>query len=261
MKAKHLTTLDRLSIGLSPYILVRMKGKEFLRKRRGLDKPVPLNAAFAQNAELLKICAPASKRIRMALNYYLKDLETGYLGSSLAAAIRRGYKKEGTLDIKWIKDQEMQKSFPLGRLYRSNIITRITDSLIKLELAVHKGCISPPYKAAVSFFYEAILLYGDCSEDNKLRVEETRSETWTFEETKNLDRPIPVVLELIKPPDGVPWVLFLKVSCNIDDPSSGTPSRYFVNGNAISSKHPHLLNPFLFSAQILHKHQCHQNTC
>ena len=103
MKAKHLTTLDRLSIGLSPYILVRMKGKEFLRKRRGWDKPVPLNASFAQNAELLKICAPASKRIRMALQYYLIDLQMGYLGSSLAAALRKGYKKEGTLDTGRLK--------------------------------------------------------------------------------------------------------------------------------------------------------------
>jgi hypothetical protein len=226
---------DKLSYGemmhaqLNGYTKVRMRGgKVFLRKSRGQIKPIKLNKAFAENASLLQVCAPAASRIKRALHYYLHDLVPGYLGAKMASSLRKGFKEEGKLDIKWIKGMDLQDSHPLSKRLRTDYVVRSDKDTIGVEIPIDGSTVRKINPHEEKFYFELVLLYGDCGKDNHLRIMDCRSEIWSYKQYREDAKPVNTLLSLSKPHEGEPWVLLLKVSVLLDDPLDEHPMNHGV---------------------------------
>ena len=89
------------------------------RRRRGTVKPARLNAGFKASSEVTKVVAPACKRIRTALESYLRGLQPGRLHNRMGKVLRRCLSEKGRLALSYLKGMELQREHPLDAMLRA----------------------------------------------------------------------------------------------------------------------------------------------
>jgi hypothetical protein len=211
------------------YILVKAKEGPYWRRKRGTVKPARLNRVFAQNVINNKVASPAAKRIIQKLRPWLQDLNTGRLTARLAGQLIKTLNQQGCLDFSLLKGFEFQQ-LALGRLLRSKPIVVQQGIDITVYIHLYRNTVTRRDDLVKDYYFEAILLYGDMTADNGLRIDSTISQLYSFEDTswKVCE------MDLQLPEEGVTWMVIVKTICQEEGRQSVHP-RHFDMGVVVGN--------------------------
>jgi hypothetical protein len=190
------------------YILVTTKEGTFWRRKRGSVKPAPVNAVLARNAEASKITGPAAKRVVDKLRPFLRGLQTGRLTVRIIGALRKALNQNGRIDFTFLEGMELQPEHHLDRLLVSPYKVEQTDHSVQITIPIEKGGVKKHNNIVSDYYFDAIVVQGDATKDNGLRLESAESQVYHFGEEGKL-----CTLSIDFPAQKEPWMLLLKVSC------------------------------------------------
>jgi hypothetical protein len=190
------------------YILVKTREGNFWRKKRGLGKKgAILNEGFRQSCRGMAITAPAAKRIVTKLRPFLEGLAVGRITVRISALLRKKYNQSGNVDYTYLSGLELQPDYPIKRLLKEKITTNIDNDLLEIRIPISQFTIKPQGKLVTHFYFEMILVSGDCTKDNNLRIEAETSVVYSIETIHQDD------CRFIIPLGKNSWFAILKVCC------------------------------------------------
>jgi hypothetical protein len=135
------------------------------RRRRGTVKPARLNAGFQASSEVTKIVAPACKRIRTALQPYLRGLQPGRLHNRMNTALRRSLSEKGRLALSFLKGIDLQREHPLEGLLRTPYRITLDKDTVRMEIPLEPHTVKPLNRLVTDYYFEAVLLYGEVGKE------------------------------------------------------------------------------------------------
>jgi hypothetical protein len=189
------------------YIWVKTKEGAYWRRKRGTVTNAKLNTVFANNVRNSKVASPAAKRIVLKLRPFLHDLNTGRLTAKLAGALIKSINQNGQPDFSFLRKFEFQQP-PLGKLLTAQMdISRHNDE-IRITIPIYEYTMEPKNAIVTDYYFEAILLYGDVTEDNGLRIDSVISPLYPYKNIMESN----CVLALQLPKTSFPWMVILKAS-------------------------------------------------
>jgi len=190
------------------YILVETKEGAFWRKKRGLgEKGAPLNEGFKQSSEGMAVTAPAAKRIVGRLRPFTEGLSVGRITVRVSALLRKQYNKSGTVDYRYMQGFELQPEYPLKRLLKEPVQLRIENAVINVRIPVGPYTIQGQGRLVTHYFFELIVVSGDCTKEHALRTETETSPVY------GIDGSVKEDCRFIVPVGTRPWFAVLKLCC------------------------------------------------
>lgn len=189
------------------YILVKTKEGKYWRRKRGTVKKAALNQSLKKNAELTAVCSPAAKRISEKLSEYLRGLDTGRFIANVSAKLKRSVNRNGKMDFSFFDGYDLQPDYPITRLMDGGCSVIEIKGLLNVK--VNPNSVKCRSNLLTDFYFDAVLLYGDPSSKNKLRIESDTSPVYTFSKELNND----CSLTLALPAKKIPWMMLLRVTC------------------------------------------------
>jgi hypothetical protein len=184
-------------------------------------KPAPVNAVFARNAEASKITGPAAKRVVDKLRPFLTGLQTGRLTVRVIGALRKALNQKGSIDFTFLEGMELQADYPLNHLLVSRYKVEQDSLSLRIVIPIEAGAVIQHNNIVSNYYFEAIVVQGDATEDNNLRVDSVQSQVYSFAEDK---KQCTLALEL--PAQQGPWMLLLKISCIEGNEMAAHPKHY-----------------------------------
>jgi len=186
----------------SKYIIVHTKEGDYLRRIRTSKN---INAVFTENKS--ETCSAAAKQILDRLKPFTQGF-SGRMNVRIAGRMRVAKPLCGKYDYSQLKGFDLQKFYPLDQLYIGHYMVKIEHGMINLEVPVWPGCMKAHNSLVTAFYFEAVLLTGNAMDPQTIRIEDERSEYFSFQkdikETCNFSFHLPV---------GLPFMLFLKAGC------------------------------------------------
>ena len=176
-----------------------------LKKQKGS----PVNSSFSANNAATSLLAPAIKRIRNRLEEYTRSLDPGRVQGKMSGLLSPTFKKTGKLDLSVLKGFEFQKEHLLEKLLLAQYQVHVYSNYVELVIPVAEWAVQKHNSLVTDFYFEGILLYGDALKEGSLAVEYASSAPYSFTNTVTES----CKLKLPVPPDNLPWMLMLKVSC------------------------------------------------
>jgi hypothetical protein len=201
------------------YILVRTKEGMYWRRQRGSVKKAKLNDALQQGAMMLKECSAMSRRIRARLGEYFSRLETGRLHVRVWTHLRRALKETGHAGLQCLEGLEIQKRFPLERLLTCWYSVTVKDRMVDVRIPIGADRIKQNSGIVTGYFFQLIMVYGDCMTEYGLMVEEETSEVYAMGQEAGECRMLMVLPEK-------EWMVVLKVSCMEGKEVANAPRNY-----------------------------------
>jgi hypothetical protein len=104
------------------YIWVRSKERPHWRRKRGSRKPAPLNAGWQESSDTTKIVSPAARKVRRAIEPYLRGITSGRLNNRISNAFRRSLRACGEMQLRYLNDIELQRDYPLDGLLQCDYV-------------------------------------------------------------------------------------------------------------------------------------------
>jgi hypothetical protein len=189
------------------HVLVETRECYYWRLKRGSLKEAELNEALARNVDIARVSGPAARQVVQVLRPFFKGLEPGRITLRISNGLAKAVKEKKQLDYSFLKGMEVQREYGLGLLLLNDYQVMVKDDKVELVVTITEDCVKR-YNRLVSHYYlEAVLVSGEPA--GSLRVESTDSKLYGFDEGVQES----CVLQLPLPRPGVPWMLFLKVSC------------------------------------------------
>jgi hypothetical protein len=189
------------------YLLVETREGMHWRRKRGTVTPAGLNAGFKASSEITKIVAPACKRIRTALQPYLRGLQPGRLNNRLGTALRHSLSEKGRLDLSCLKGVELQREHPLEAMLTTPYRVSANKDTVRIEIPLEPHMVKPLNRLVTDYYFEAVLLYGEVGKEEALQTRSVESPLYPMgSKTKTT-----CVLELPLP-QREDWCLLLKLS-------------------------------------------------
>ncbi len=190
------------------YILVRSREGSYWRKKRGMgSKGASLNEGFKVSSAGMAVTAPAAKRIVSKLKPYLDCLVTGRITVRISGQLRKQFNKTGKVDYTFLKDFDLQPNHPLENLLRLPFTVKVEDEVLRITIPIEAQTVKQNSGIISDFYFEVILISGDSTVENDLRIEGESSNTYPIKPLKQGD--CTFHLPLIKNP----WFAILKVCC------------------------------------------------
>lgn len=190
------------------YILVNTKEGPHWRKKRGTVKEAKLNTVFAKNVSNSKVASPAAKRIVQKLRPFMQELNTGRLTAKVAGALIQAINEHGKPDFSFMDLLDIHDP-SLDKLLYVRVTVNGHKGEIKITIPIGPCTLLPKNKQATDYYFEAILLLGDVTKDNGLRIDSVISPLYpiksSMESTCELSLQLPVTSH--------PWMVLLKASC------------------------------------------------
>jgi hypothetical protein len=189
------------------YIFVKTIEGGNWRKKRGTVKQAKLNEAYKASRNNTKIVSPAARKVRAALEPYMRGIQPGRLNVRIGTAFRKSLKNNGGLQLHFLKGLELQRDHPMDQLLISQFSVRVEKGDVRVEIPIHPRCVKPFNDLVTDYYFEAVLLYGDVNEEHGLRTESVESRLYSYysEETTTC------IMELSLPEEKE-WCLLLKIS-------------------------------------------------
>lgn len=188
------------------YVLVVTKEGSFWRRKRGSVRRAALNEKLKGVADAMKVCSPAARRIAAKLRLFTNRLETGRLHSRIYGRLIKQFSKDGVAGLSCLEGMELQPRFPLEGLLKGEYTITVKDGLLKLHVPIRDHTIKRNSQLVSGYVFELVLIYGDCMEENSLRVETTTSEVFGIDENVG-----ECEIQMVLPEKE--WMVLLKVSC------------------------------------------------
>jgi hypothetical protein len=173
-----------------------------------LVKVAKLNASFKGNTKTTAIVSPAAKRIRGRLQDFLTGLQTGRFIATISAKLRKVYNRTGEMNFSLFKDYEIQPYFHLSNILKGRYEGYIKNNEFLIRIDINKDCIKKQSGLIAGYFFDAIILYGDPSRNNSLRVESDTSPIYFFDSVPETTCHLSLSLPAKKA-----WMVLLKASC------------------------------------------------
>jgi hypothetical protein len=205
----------------SKYVWVTTKEGSFWRRKRGSVKPAPVNDVLARNAEASKVTGPAAKRIVDKLRPFFGGLQTGRLTVRIIGALRKALNQKGAIDFTNLDGMELQPEYPLNNLLLVPYIVNQTDRSLRILIPIEKGGVKQYNNIVSDYYFEAVVVEGDATKDNSLRVDSVQSQVYPIGDDK---KQCELILDL--PAQKGPWMLLLKISCHEGNEMAVHPSHY-----------------------------------
>jgi hypothetical protein len=185
------------------YRLVETKEGCYWRLRRGQNKPATLNSVFQANADLVKICSPAAKRILNALAPFTYGMDMGRVQGRFTKLLKKGV-KGNYFSYAAFKKEELQPKHPLDRLLQTQVsVTQPLHSLV-VQLPIKPGFVQRHSNLISDFYVEAVLVSGDPLSGNPLKVDSVASPLFSYSAIPS------TTCTLQLPVSAKPWLLLLK---------------------------------------------------
>ena len=195
------------------YVLVNTKEGSFWRRKRGSVKPAVLNAALKRNTKSLSIASPAASNIVDRLQHFIKGMETGRLFSRISGKLVKSLNASGEISFAGLEGFDIQKNYPLPKLYicHYKILRKKNEMIINIEADPYN--VKPKMdKYITGYFFELVVIYGDPTDINKLRVDGEVSGNYPVEIPHDRDRLEYCRLSVQLPSGNIPWMMLLKLS-------------------------------------------------
>lgn len=177
--------------------------------RKKKQKGSSVNSSLSDNNAATKLLAPAIKRIRNMLEEYTRSLDPGRVQGRMSGLLGRLFRKTGKIDLAVLKGFDFQKEHTLDKLLLTQYQVHVYSNDVELVIPVTAWAVKKHNSLVTDFYFEGILLYGDAMQDGSLAVEYSVSAPYSF--TNIITGCCKLKLPL--PPNGIPWMLLLKVSC------------------------------------------------
>ena len=204
------------------YVLVHTKEGPYWRKKRGSVKKAELNEAFQKNAEATALASPAAKRIRGKLKEFFKGLDTGRFIANISAKLKKTYITTGAWNFSLLEGYDLQPDHPLTELFRGNYYIIEKKGEVTIHIPIGKETVKRHNSLVTDYYFDLIILYGDPSKKNDLRIESETSKLYpTHRELKTECN-----LSLSLPAKKTPWMILLKLSCLEGNAPASHPRHY-----------------------------------
>jgi hypothetical protein len=194
--------------GGAKYVWVATREGGYWRRERGTVKPAELNDTLKKSAEALSIASSAAKRIATRLSTYTRELDMGRFIAKVSAALKASLLKNGKMDFSGLKNYDLQPYNPITDLLKNDYSVHRNNDKLTIKIPINKDTIQRHNKIVTSYFFEAILLWGDPAKEKGLRIESEVSPLYDYESKKNTK----CELSLVLPGNKLPWMLLLKIS-------------------------------------------------
>ena len=203
------------------YQAVHTKEGSFWRRKRGSVKPAVLNNAFKTTANNAAITGPIAKRICQIMQPFTDGLDTGRQTIAMINLLNKSMVKNAAIDYSFFTNYEFQKEHPLDELLEAGYKLIVKKGMLCVEIDLSFEPMKRHNKIATHYYFELIILYGNPTKENKLRVETEQSLLYSFTET--YDGMCSMSLQI---PKQKPWMLVLKASCMEDNLPAHHPKYY-----------------------------------
>jgi len=203
------------------YVWIDTKEGGHWRRKRGTIKPATLNSSFRKNADTTQITNAAARQMVLRLEPFLKGLEAGRITVRIAGRLKKALVKNNRIDFSFFYGFDVQKDYTLKDLAPRVYSTSTGKNEVSIEIAIHKKTIQTLQRGATGYYFEAIWLYGDPTEDNGLRVDSISSPLFPVGDPTETTCKLAVPL-----PDKRPYLIFLKASCLEGNALASHPSFY-----------------------------------
>jgi hypothetical protein len=190
------------------YILVQGKEGPHWRRKRGTVTKATLNATLKKYADATSVASPAAKRIKEKLGEFLHGLDTARFVANVSARLKKVYVEKGTWDYSLLGNYDFQPDNPMGQILDTTYMVMPVKNTLLLVLNLDNHSVRAKNKLVSQFYFDFILLWGDPSKKNKLRIDSDTSSMYPFKKKFNTE----CRLSLDLPSKG-PWMALLKVSC------------------------------------------------
>jgi hypothetical protein len=190
------------------FILVNSKEGAHWRRKRGTVNEATLNTVFARNAANSKVASPAAKRMVQKLRPFIQELNTGRLTAKLAGALIQAINEHGEPDFSFMDLLEIHDP-SLDKLLNVQVTVKGKKGEIKITIPIGPNTLYPKNKQVTDYYFEAILLFGDVTKDNGLRIDSVISPLYSIKDS--VGTTCELLLQL--PQTSHPWIVLLKVSC------------------------------------------------
>lgn len=175
------------------------------RKPEGSD----INDSLTANKNATRSLAAGIKRIRDRLEEYTRSLDPGRVQAKMSGKLGEPFKETGRLEFSALKGYDFQKEHVLENLLLTQYKVHVYDNEVELLIPVAAWTLKKHNSLVTDFYFEGILLFGDAMKEGSLAVEYAVSAPYSFTDTVQET----CKLQLPLPPDNIPWMLMLKVSC------------------------------------------------
>lgn len=203
------------------YIWVTTKEGSFWRKKRGLNKPATLNAAYQQSRSHLHLCSPVAKDVVGLLKPHLHQMQTGRLHARLSGKLVKALNESATLHYGNLKDFDLQPDYPLGKLLLAPYLVKQDNRVLKVELPIDQGTVRQHRRLVTDYYFELILVwdYEVANAPTRRRLDSVISPLYPIGSTANV-----CLLEM--PLSKGHWMALLKVSCLEGNEMAVSPRNY-----------------------------------
>ena len=189
------------------YVWVESKERKHWRRKRGSVGIAHLNAAYQCANERTRVASPAARRVRRAIEPYLRGISTGRLNNRICNAFRKSLKEKQGIELAYLKGIEMQRDYPLEQMLVCNYKVWVTKKKVRIEIPVERGSVKSFNKLVSDYYFEAVLLHGDANKERGLKTQCIESKLYSiYGEAKGI-----CILELVVPKDE-DWCVLLKLS-------------------------------------------------
>jgi len=190
------------------YMLVETKEGRYYRRKRGRVKRAVLNATLQQSSDSIKVCSPVASKMAAALRKDLRGLDTGRMIARFTALLRKALHKNGKPDYSFFVDYDFQPDHPIDGLLRVPYRCQEKKGNIELQIQLIPEAVKKHNPLVSEYYFDLVLLYGDPSANDGLRVETITSPNYPYALSKETTCKLSITL----PQREQPWMLMLKVS-------------------------------------------------
>jgi hypothetical protein len=203
------------------YVLIRTKEGNFWRRKRGMgEKEARLNDAFAVHATGMAVTAPAARRIVNKLRPYLDHLYTGRITVKVSGRLRKQWSKSGIVDYTYMNGFDLQPDHPIEELLKVPVGVKMEGGSLEVFIPVEEQTVKQSSKRVTGYFFEVIMISGDCTRDDELKVTTAEGELF------RIGSIVEKGCRLTAPITGRPWFAILKVSCVEGKNMAAAPGNY-----------------------------------
>jgi hypothetical protein len=205
-----------------PNLLTLVRGKEgpHWRRKRGTVTPATLNTVFKKNNELAAITSPAAKRILGKLEPYTRSLETGRFVAKVSGRLIKAWTKNKRFDYSFMDGYDFQPYHPIYELFPLCPLPNVKATEIVLNIPIDNKRFKQLSDQITGYYIELVLLSGDPSKANSLRVQSDTSPLYTSRSNTNCK------LSVSLPTKKGPWMVMIKVSSNEGNKPALHPRHY-----------------------------------
>lgn len=191
------------------YIIVNSKEGQYWRRKRGTVTKAKVNAALKKNNELAAIASPAAKRIRDKLAEFTKQMDTGRFIARVSGRLMKALRKNGAIDYSFLDEYELQPDRRFSELVLHNLPVLVQNGEVIANFSVKADTVKQHIKSVTGFYFDLVLLYGDPTKNNGLRIESDTSPVYPFDMKNDMTCRLSVTL----PTKKIPWMALLRAGC------------------------------------------------